>query len=321
MKAIRITNTGDASVLNLEDIPAPIPREDEALIKLKAAGLNFIDIYNRTGRYERPLPFTPGYEGAGIVEKVGEGVTEVKVGDRVAYTGTIGSYAQMNVVKAADLIPLPDEISFEQGAAFPLQGITAQYLLHEFYPIKKGTTVLVHAAAGGVGLLLVQWLKHMGAVVLGTVSTQEKAAIAKAAGLDYAILYDQEDFVAKAKEYTQGLGPDYIIDGVGKTTFTRDLDAVKMHGHICLFGSASGPADPLLPNALQAKSLTISGGSIFNFINSRAELLKRANDVLKGIQEGWLNLRIDHVFPLQEAIAAHELLEGRGSVGKIILTM
>lgn len=321
MKAIRITNTGDASVLNLEDIPAPIPREDEALIKLKAAGLNFIDIYNRTGRYERPLPFTPGYEGAGIVEKVGKGVTEVKVGDRVAYTGTIGSYAQMNVVKAADLIPLPDEISFEQGAAFPLQGITAQYLLHEFYPIKKGTTVLVHAAAGGVGLLLVQWLKHMGAVVLGTVSTQEKAAIAKAAGLDYAILYDQEDFVAKAKEYTQGLGPDYIIDGVGKTTFTRDLDAVKMHGHICLFGSASGPADPLLPNALQAKSLTISGGSIFNFINSRAELLKRANHVLKGIQEGWLNLRIDHVFPLQEAIAAHELLEGRGSVGKIILTM
>ncbi len=321
MKAIRITKTGDANVLMLEELPVPKPGPGEALVKLKAAGLNFIDIYIRTGRYVKPLPFTPGLEGAGIVESVGEGVTEVKVGDRVAYTGTMGSYAQMNIVKAADLILLPQGMSFEEGAAFPLQGMTAQYLLHEYYPIQRGTTVLVHAAAGGVGLLLVQWLKHLGAVVIGTVSTQDKAAIAIEAGADFTILYNEEDFVTKSKEFTQGVGPDYIIDGVGKTTFTQDLEAIRPHGHVCLFGSASGPAEPLLPNALQAKCLTISGGTLFNFLNNRSELLKRSNDVLTGINEGWLKLRIDHVFPLEEAAKAQQLLESRQSIGKIILTM
>lgn len=166
-----------------------------------------------------------------------------------------------------------------------------------------------------------QWLKYLGAVVIGTVSTQDKARIAKDAGADYTILYNEEDFVAKSKEFTHGLGPEYIIDGVGKTTFTKDLDAIRPHGHICLFGSASGPADPLLPNALQAKCLTISGGTLFHFLNTRAELLKRANDVLKGIKEGWLNLRIEHVFALEDAVKAHQMLEGRQSTGKIILTM
>lgn len=319
MKAIHITQTGDASVLSYQEVPTPAPGKGEALVKLKAAGLNFIDIYIRTGRYPRPLPFIPGLEGAGIVESVGEGVSEIKVGDRVAYTGTMGSYAEFNAVKASDLILLPKEMSFEQGAAFPLQGMTAHYLLHAYYPIKEQSTVLVHAAAGGVGLLLVQWLKQLGATVIGTVSTAEKASIAKAAGADFTINYNEEDFVVKAKEYTQGIGPDYIIDGVGKTTFTKDLDAIRMHGHICLFGSASGPAEPLLPNSLQAKCLTISGGTLFHFLNSRTELLQRANAVINGIQAGWLKLRIDHVFPLSEAANAQRMLEGRKTVGKVIL--
>jgi NADPH2:quinone reductase len=261
MKAIQVTKTGDASVLELKELPTPSLGSGEALVRLKAAGLNFIDIYIRTGRYERPLPHTPGLEGAGIVEAVSPDVTEVKVGDRVAYTGQMGSYAEYNVVKANQLIPLPDGISFEQGAAFPLQGMTAQYLLHEFYKINPGDFVLVHAAAGGVGRLLVQWAKHLGAKVIGTVSTEDKAKIAKEAGADHVILYTQQDFVTETNKITNNKGVDYIIDGVGKTTFTKDLDAVKLRGCISLFGSASGPADPFPPNSLQAKSITLSGGT------------------------------------------------------------
>lgn len=319
MKAINIAKTGDVGVLELIDIPKPTPGPGEALIQLKAAGLNFIDIYFRTGRYPKPLPYIPGLEGAGIVESLGEGVTEVRIGDRVAYTGVMGSYAEYNVVKAAQLIPLPKEISFEQGAAFPLQGMTAHYLLHEYYTIKKLDKVLVHAAAGGVGLLLVQWLKHLGAVVIGTVSTEEKAKIAKQAGVDHIIFYTKQNFVEEVKKITNDIGVDYIIDGVGKTTFTQDLDAVRYRGHICIFGSSSGPAEPLLPNSLQTKSITVSGGTLFNYMNSRVEILSRANEVLKGLQEGWLNLRIDHVLPLEQAAKAQAMLESRQTVGKVIL--
>jgi NADPH2:quinone reductase len=321
MKAIKISAHGDASVLKLEELPTPKPGEGQALVRLKAAGLNFIDIYMRIGRYQRPLPFTPGLEGAGIVEAIGEGVTEVKPGDRVAYTGNIGSYAEYNVVDAWQLIPLPDEISFEQGAAFPLQGMTAQYLLHDFYPIKAGCNVLVHAAAGGVGLLLVQWLHHLKANVIGTVSTEEKAKAAKAAGASHVINYVTQDFVEETKKLTADKGVDYIIDGVGKTTFAKDLDAVRVYGHVCIFGSASGPADPIAPNSLQQKSITVSGGSLFNCMNSREELLKRANDVLTGIKDGWLKLKIDHVFKLGDASKAQQELEGRKTSGKVILTM
>lgn len=321
MKAIRVTKTGDASVLELVDAPKPMPNAGEALVRLKAAGLNFVDIYIREGRYPRPLPFIPGLEGAGIVEAVGSGVTEVKPGDRVAYTATMGSYAEFNIIKAADLIPLPDKMTFEEGAAFPLQGMTAEYLLHEFYKIKPGDHVLVHAAAGGVGLLLVQWIKKLGGIVIGTVSTSEKADIARQAGADHIINYTKQDFVAETKKITHDKGADYIIDGVGKTTFTKDLEAVKPHGTVCIFGSASGPADPLLPNSLQAKSLTVSGGSLFNFLNSREELLHRANAVIKGIHEGWLKLKIDHILPLDQAAEAQKLLEGRKTTGKVILTM
>lgn len=321
MKAIRITENGDANQLQLQEVPKPTPGADEVLVRLRAIGLNFIDIYMRTGRYKKALPYTPGLEGSGTVEAIGSNVTEIKPGDRVAYTGSIGSYAEFNIVKASQIIPLPDDITFEQGAAFPLQGMTTHYLLHEFYRIKPHDTILIHAAAGGVGLLLVQWAKHLGARVIGTVSTQDKADIAYAAGADHIILYTKQDFVQAVNKLTNDKGVNYIIDGVGKTTFTKDLEAVQKRGHICIFGAASGPAEPLLPNSLQSKSITVSGGSLFNFLDTRIELLERAESVLAAIREGWLKLKIDHVLSLAEAPAAQKLLEGRHTMGKVILTV
>jgi len=319
MKAIRISKTGDPSVMEITEVPKPAPRAGEALVQLKTAGVNFIDIYIRKGLYQFGLPIILGMEGAGVVEEVGEGVREVKPGSRVAYAGHRGSYAEYNVVKASQLIPLPKEVSFEDGAAFPLQGMTAHYLLHEYYRIKPGDSILVHAAAGGVGLLLVQWAKHKGARVIGTVSTEEKAKIARDAGADDVILYTQQDFVAETKKLTGGKGADYIIDGVGQSTFTKDLEAVRAGGHICVFGSASGPAEPVAPNSLMGRSLTVSGGTLFNYISTREELLTRARSVLKGMREGWLKLRIDKVLPLEQAAEAHRLLEGRQTTGKVVL--
>ena len=319
MKAIQIASPGNVNVLQLQEINRPEPKAGEALLRMKAAGVNYIDIYQREGRYLVELPYVPGLEGSGVVEAVGPGVTEVKPGDRVAYTMSAGSYAEFNVVPAASLIPLPKEMSFEEGAAFPLQGMTAHYLVHEFYRIKAGDTVLIHAAAGGVGLLLVQWVKHLGAKVIGTVSTPEKAKIAMQAGADHTILYTQQDFVTEVKKLTQDQGVDYIIDGVGQSTFTKDLDAIRVRGHICLFGSSSGTANPLEPNSLQAKSITLSGGALWNYLRTREELLQRSNDVLAAIREGWLKLKIDHVLPLEQAAEAQTLLEGRKTVGKVVL--
>ncbi|HVV68771.1 MAG TPA: quinone oxidoreductase [Gammaproteobacteria bacterium] len=319
MQAIRINQFGDANVLQLQEIATPKPNPDEALIRIKFAGVNFRDIYLRNGRQPIDLPCTPGLEASGIVEAIGENVKEVQPGDRVAYSSTIGSYAEFNIVKAWQLIPLPDDISFEQGATFPLQGMTAHYLLHEFYQIKPGDQVLVHAAAGGLGLLLVQWLKHKGAVVIGTVSTPEKARIAKEAGADHIIFYNTEDFVTATKKLTQNKGVDYILDGVGKTTFTKDLEAVRIRGCICLYGSASGPADPFPPNSLQAKALTLAGGTLINFITTREEMLTRAAAVIDGMRAGWLKLKIGQIFPLAQAAEAQRLLESRKTIGKIIL--
>ncbi len=317
---IRISEHGDAEVLKFEEFELPAPGPGEALVRLHAAGLNFLDIYQRRGgMYKLPLPFTPGHEGAGIVEQVGEGVTAVKPGDRVAYTSVIGSYAQAVIAPADMLVALPAELSFEQGAAFPLQGMTAHYLLHEFHKIKKGDTVLIHAAAGGMGLLLVQWAKHLGAEVFGTVSTEEKAKRAKEAGADHVILYTERDFVEEVKRITNDKGVDFIIDGVGKDTFTQNLQAVATRGHVVIFGAASGAADPVLPNSLMARAITISGGSLYNYLRDRKELLMRANDVLAGIKEGWLKLTIDHVLPLSEAAKAQALLEDRKTVGKVVL--
>lgn len=322
MKAIQIAKNGDADVLEIKDLPKPTPGPGEALVRLKTAGINFIDIHMRIGKkYPIPVPFIPGLEGAGIVEAVGNDVTDVKPGDRVAYCDSLGAYAEFACVKTSKLIPLPDDISFLQGAAFPLQGMTAHYILHEYYQVKKGDHVLVHAAAGGVGLLLVQWLKHLGAKVIGTVSTPEKAAIATQAGVDHIIFYTKQDFVEEVNKLTHNKGVDYIIDSVGKTTFTKDLDAIRERGHICLFGSSSGPAELLSPNSLQVKSLSIHGGRLFNFLNTKEELLMRANEVIQGIREGWLNLRIDHIFPLDKAIEAQQMLEGRNTVGKVVLNI
>jgi NADPH:quinone reductase len=324
MKAMRISQYGDSGVLQLVDIPRPTPGPGEAVVRVHAAGVNYADIYFRNGAARIPIPFphTLGVEGAGTVEAVGEGVSEAKVGDSVAYaTRDIGSYAEYHLVKAMALAPLPKELSFESGAAAILQGLTAHYLLHEFYPIERGSTVLVHAAAGGMGLLLVQWLKHLGAVAIGTVSTEEKAKIARQAGADHVILYTQQDFAEEAKKLTGGRGVDYVIDGVGKTTFTKNLDAVRNRGWATVYGMASGPADPLSPNALMTKSVTISGGAVFNYTATREEMLRRANDLFKALREGWLKLRVEHSFPLAQAAEAHRLLEGRHTTGKLILTV
>jgi NADPH2:quinone reductase len=321
MKAMRVTKAGDPSVLRLEDVAKPTPGPGEALVRNHTVGVNYADIYMRNGsaRVPIPFPFTPGIEAAGVVESLGEGVTDVKPGDRVAYASGPGSYAEYHVVKAIQLAPLPKELSFDDGAAIILQGLTAHYLLHEFYPVKGGSVVLVHAAAGGMGRLLIQWLKHLGATAIGTVSTEEKAKVAREAGADHVIIYTQQDFAEEAKKITGGKGVDYIIDGVGKSTFTKNYDALRNRGWATVFGMASGPADPVVPNSLMMKALTISGGSLFNYMNSREEVMRRANDVFAGVREGWLKLRVFRTLPLEQAAEAHRLLESRATTGKLLL--
>ncbi len=320
VKSIRVEKYGGPEVMSFQDVEVPPPGPGQALVRIHAAGVNFIDIYQRRGSYPVKLPYTPGLEASGVVEEVGEGVDDIKPGDRVAYTGQPGAYAQLSLVKASSLIPLPPDLSFEQGAAFPLQGMTAHYLMNEFRRPQQGDTVLIHAAAGGMGLLLVQWAKHLGARVLGTVSTEEKARIAREAGADEVILYTTQDFVAETMRLTADKGAELIIDGVGQTTFAGNLKCAAVRGNVVIFGAASGEAEPIAPNSLQLRSLTVSGGSLFNYLLNREELMTRAVDVIAGIGQGWLKLRIDHVLPLSDANRAHELLEGRKTAGKIVLT-
>lgn len=319
MKAIGISETGDPDVLKWRDVPQPVPGKGEVRVGIKYAGVNFIDTYIRSGYYQRALPLILGMEASGVVEAVGADVDLFAVGDRVAYAGHLGAYAQYSVLKAEHLIPLPGDISFEHGAAFPLQGMTAGYLVNDFHQIKPGDVVLVHAAAGGVGLLAVQWAKHAGARVIGTVSTSEKARIAREAGAESVILYTGEDFVEQVMVLTNGRGADYIIDGVGKTTFAKDLEAVRVRGRVCLFGSSGGACDPVLPNSLMARSVTVSGGALWNFIAAREELLRRAGEVVAGLRAGWLKLRIDSIVDLKDAAQAHRVLQGRQTSGKVLL--
>lgn len=321
VRAIRIEEYGGPEVLKLKTITLPPPGPGQALVRIHAAGLNFIDIYRRRGDYQTELPTTPGLEASGVVEAIGEDVTEVKVGDRVAYTGQPGAYAEASIVEASKLVPLPDSMSFAEGAAFPLQGMTAHYLINEYDKPKPGMSVLIHAAAGGMGLLLVQWAKHLRANVIGTVSTAEKAKLAQEAGCDYVINYSEQDFVTEVKRITANSGAELIIDGVGKDTFPGDLEAVSLRGTIVIFGSASGRAEPVSPNVFQQKSVSVCGGSLFNYLLDRDELLMRANDVTHAIKTGWLKLNIYKEFPLAEAAKAQQELEGRKSTGKIILTM
>jgi NADPH2:quinone reductase len=320
MKAIRVTQYGDAGVLiPTEDQQAPVPGKGQALVRIRVAGVNFVDIYQRRGDYPVNLPFVPGLEASGEVEAVGEGVSSVRPGDRVAYTGRLGSYSQFVSIDADRLISIPTSLSFIEAAAVPLQGMTAHYLIHEYRKPGPGDTVLVHAAAGGVGLQLVQWAKHLGSQVIGTVSTAEKAVAAREAGADHVILYTKQDFIADVKRITGEKGADLILDGVGRTTFTGDLEIVAKRGHVVIFGSASGPADAFPPNSLQQRSFSVSGGSLGNFTVTREELERRSQAVLDGIGQGWLKLRIGRVFPLEAASEAHRLLESRGSIGKIVL--
>ena len=336
MKAIRIEEYGGPENLRLRNLELPDPGPGEVHINLRAAELNFVDVHLRRGevraagpnfvdvslkRAEYPsyLPVTPGFDGAGIIDAVGEGVKEFKRGNRVAYTGHLGTYAEASVVPASKLIPLPDDLSFEQGAAFPQQGMTAHYLIHEYRLPKPGDTVLIHAAAGGLGLLLVQWAKHLGAQVIGTVSTEEKAQAARAAGADEVILYTRQDFVAETKRLTDGAGADLIIDGVGKRTFTGNLEAAAVRGHVVIHGFADGLPEPIQPVSLLWRAISISGGMLAHFTRTREELLRRADDVLNGIREGWLRLHIDKVFSLAKAVEAQRRLENRESTGKIIL--
>lgn len=316
---IVVSRTGGPDVLSVQDIILPDPGPGEALIRHEMIGVNYTDIYQRQGFDPVPTPFVPGMEASGFLEAVGPDVTSVKPGDRVAYARLRGSYAEAAIVPVTSLIPLPKEVSFEQGAAFGMQGITAQYLISEFRRPGPSDTVLVHAAAGGVGLMLVQFAKHYGARVIGTASTEAKAAAAREAGADAVIDYTTHDFAQEVMRLTDGHGADLILDGVGKTTFEGDLRAIATRGNIIVFGAASGPADPLNPGDLIGRSRTISGGDVADGIGTHEELLSRANEVLGGIGQGWLGSRIHATLPLTEAAEAHRLLESRHTIGKVLL--
>jgi NADPH2:quinone reductase len=322
MKAIRVHAVGGPEVLVLEETPSPTPGPKEALVRLSAAGVNFIDIYHRIGLYPLPLPFTPGNEGAGVVEAVGPEVTEVRTGDRVAYAMATGSYAELAVVPAFRLVPIPDTVSFEAAAAAMLQGMTAHYLAHSTFPLAPGHQALVHAAAGGVGLLLVQMAKKRGARVLGTVSTEAKAEAARRAGADVVIRYTEEDFEAVARRETDGRGLDVVYDSVGKTTFDKSLRSLRPRGLLALFGQSSGPVPPFDPGELAKRgSLFLTRPTLAHYNLDRKELLARASDVLSWMEKGELEVTIDRTLPLAQAAEAHRLLESRQTSGKLVLTI
>ena len=320
MKAIRVHTPGGLDALRYDDIPVPTPGEGETLVKLEASGVNFIDIYVRKGFYKQPLPHTLGQEGAGVVEAVGPSVSEVAAGDRVAYAMVHGSYAEYSIVPASRLVKLPEGVDTHTGAAVMLQGMTAHYLTHSTYPLKTGDTALVHAAAGGVGLLLVQIAKQCGARVFGTVSTEEKARLAKDAGADEVIRYTEQDFETEVKRSTNERGVQVVYDSVGKTTFEKSLNCLSPRGYMVLYGQSSGAVPLFDLLQLSAKgSLFITRPSLTYYTLTREELLWRAGDVLGWVCSGQLKLRIDRAFPLSQAAEAHRCLEGRLSTGKLLL--
>ena len=320
MRAIRVHEFGGPEVLRWEEQATPTPEAGQARVRLEAVGVNYIDTYHRTGLYKNPLPFTLGVEGAGVVEAVGPGVSEVRVGERVAYQGVQGSYATHAIVPAARLVPLPAGLDARIGAAALLQGMTAHYLVHDTYPLKPGETALVHAAAGGVGLLLIQLAKRLGARVFGTVSTPEKARLAKEAGADEVIQYTTQDFETEVKRLTGGRGVQVVYDSVGKTTFEKSLNVLAPRGTLVLFGQASGPVPPVDLGILAGKgSLYVTRPTLGHYVATREELLRRAGDVLGWVQAGELTLRIEHTFPPARAAEAHRALEGRKTTGKVLL--
>jgi NADPH2:quinone reductase len=322
MKIIHVPTPGGPDAMRLVDVPVPQPGPGQALVRIAASGVNFIDIYFRIGLYKAELPITLGNEAAGTVEAIGPGVTEVAAGDRVAYAMARGSYAEYAVVPAAMLVKIPDGVDDRTAAAAMLQGMTAHYLTHSTYPLKPGDTCLVQAAAGGTGGLIVQMAKMLGARVFGTVSTEEKASAIRQLGADEAILYTQQDFEAEVKRLTGGRGVDVVYDSVGKTTFDKSLNSLRPRGTLALFGQSSGPVPPFDPTILNGKgSLFLTRPGLPHYVLTREELLGRAGDVLGWIAAGKLKLRIDRVYPLAQAAAAHRDLESRKTAGKLLLTV
>jgi NADPH2:quinone reductase len=320
MRAIRVEQTGGPEVLRLEDVPAPEPGPGEARVRIEAIGVNFVDVYERSGQYQKSLPLTPGAEAAGVVDAMGDGASEVQVGQRVAYAQHPGAYAEYAVVPAWKLVPIPEGVSSKVAAAVMLQGSTAHYLSHSTYPLKPGDVALVHAAAGGVGRLLVQIGKRLGARVLGTTSTDEKERLARSAGADAVIRYTEVDFAAEARRLTEGVGVNVVYDSVGKDTFDKSLDALRPRGYLVLFGQSSGRVPPLDPQVLNAKgSLFLTRPTLGNYIATRDELLWRTDDLFSWIRAGTLEVHIDKTWPLAEAAEAHRYLEARQTKGKMLL--
>jgi NADPH2:quinone reductase len=320
MKAVRIHEFGGPEVMQYEEVPTPTPGAGQVLVKLAASGLNFIDVYQRTGLYPNDLPYGLGLEGSGTVAAVGAEVSGLGEGDPVAYTDVPGSYAEYVLAPVDRLVRMPDGLDVKVGAAAMLQGMTAHYLAYTTYPLKAGDTCLIHAAAGGVGLILVQMAKQCGARVIGTVSTEEKAALAREAGADEIILYTQQDFETEVKRLTEGKGVQVIYDSVAKDTFDKGLNCLAPLGYMVLYGQSSGPIPPFDPAILNAKgSLFLTRPSLFHYIADRASLEKRAGDVLGWIASGALKLRMEHTFALSDVAEAHRSLEGRKTTGKVLL--
>ena len=319
MHAIVVKKSGGPEVLEYVDVDKPKPKSGEALVRLESIGVNFVDVYHRTGLYKLPLPMTPGSEGAGVVEEVGEGVTEFRKGDRVAWAMSVGAYAEYAAVPASKLVPIPEGFDFKKAAAAMLQGMTAHYLAVSTCPLKSGDIALVHAAAGGVGGLLVQVAKMRGARVFGTVSTAEKAKIARDAGADEIIDYKDSDFETETLRLTGGKGVNVVYDSVGQTTFDKSLNCVALRGVLALYGQSSGPVPPFDPARLAKQGIFLTRPSLNHYTAERSELLWRARDVFKWIAEGKLRLRIDREIPLRDAAEAHRLLESRKTTGKLLL--
>ena len=320
--AIRIHNVGGPDVLQWEEVDVGEPAPGQVKLNQEAAGLNFIDVYHRTGLYPQPSPFTPGVEGAGIVESVGEGVANVKAGDRVAYAGPIGGYAEARLIDADRVVKLPDSIDAEHAAAMMLQGMTAQMLLRSVFPVHEGDTILIHAAAGGVGLIMCQWAAALGATVIGTVGTEEKAELVRAHGCTHPIVYSRQDFVAEVQRITDGEKLPVVYDSVGRDTFLKSLDCLKVRGLMVSFGNASGAPDPFPPNVLAQKgSLYLTRPTLYHYIASRQQLEQSASELFEMVTSGKVKIEVQQRFPLADAAEAHRALQGRRTTGSTILTI
>ena len=319
MKAIQITEYGGPEVMKYSEVPDPVAGQGEALVKIEAVGVNFTDIYSRAGVNPPGLPWIVGVEGAGVVAAVGSGVDSIRVGDNVAYSGVFGSYAEIASVPASKLIKLPDGLDAKAGAAVMLQGMTAHYLCHSTYAVQPGDKVLIHAGAGGVGLLLTQMVKKLGGYVFSTVSTEAKAQLSREAGSDQVILYGEQDFSEEIKKATDGKGLQAVYDAVGETTFEKSITCLGRRGHMVLYGQASGPPPLIDPRRLGNGSLFLTRPGLADYTADRDELEHRAGDVLNWVKSGDLKLRVEHVFPLEEAAEAHSQLASRATTGKILL--